>query len=256
MVTSGWWGIRWGSWLRNEKKKRVYWNHFHETPLSARMSLYVQKPFSSIVDEPPVGPTRLPQKPTIYQFSNPCVQTDLFEHIRQHREFIRAEIYNLVKPHVLKQLSCIEAPEIAIHIRRGDFKYGNPVTPVSYFLDCIRFIRVQTKRSLAVTVFTDAGTEEIGEVLKLENVRLAVKKPDILDILQMSQSRIIILSQSSTFSYWAAFLSEAIVIKPIGDWQGSLRPEEINRHRFEGKVSFDHPSSLKELSKALEKETW
>lgn len=256
MVTSGWWGIRWGSWFRKEKKKRVYWNHFCETPFSTRMLLYVQKTFSSIVDEPPVGQIRLPEKPTIYQFRKPSVQTDLFAHVRQQREFIRAEIYNLVKPQVLEQLKALEAPVIAVHIRRGDFIYGNPITPILFFVDCINFIRVQTGKPLTVTVFTDAHAKEIREVLKLENVKLAVKRPDILDILQMSQGRILILSQSSTFSYWAAFLSDGIVIKPMGDWQESLRPEEINQHRFEGKVSFDHPESLKELSKALQNETW
>jgi hypothetical protein len=150
----------------------------------------------------------------------------------------------------------MEAPEIAVHIRRGDFKLGNPVTPNAFFIECIRFIRARIKRPLAVTVFTDAHPGEIKDVLALENVRLAEQKPDILDILQMSKSKIIILSRSSTFSYWAAFLSDAIVIKHIDDWQDNIRPEDVNRERFEGKISFEKPCTLKALAAALENEAW
>ncbi len=39
----------------------------------------------------------------------------------------------------------------------------------------------------------------------------------------MSRSRILILSKDSTFSYWSAFLSEALVIMPATDWQAKIR---------------------------------
>jgi subtilisin-like proprotein convertase family protein len=39
----------------------------------------------------------------------------------------------------------------------------------------------------------------------------------------MSKSKFVILSRSSTFSYWAAFLSDALVIRPAGDWQLKIK---------------------------------
>jgi hypothetical protein len=256
LIASGWWGIRWGTWLRNENKKRMYWGYFHESPMVQKLSLYLSKHFYTCVSEPPVDLSQLPVKPTIFQFSETALYNDLFEPIRPHREFINAEIHKLLKPQVRKQLHNLEKPVIAVHIRRGDFKYGNPITPVSFFINAINFIRANTQRKLPVTVFTDAETEEIKDILAIENVHLSEKKPDILDILQMSRSKIIVLSQSSTFSYWAAFLSEAIVIKPFEDWQGDLRPADVNRRSFEGKICFGKPATLEQLAAVIKKEKW
>lgn len=256
LVASSWWGIRWGSWLRNEKHKRVYWGYFRESRWIDRLNVKLCQQLYETVAEPPVARQSLPKAPTVYCFRNAATQEDLFLDIRPHRIFIRSEIHKLLKPALLQQWQTLPAPEIAVHIRRGDFRHGNPVTPVNYFVQAIEFIRSCTGKTLPVTVFTDAEEEEITDVLQLENTKLAERKPDILDILQMSQSRVLVLSQSSTFSYWAAFLSDAIVIKPHGDWQNDLRPQEVNETRFEGKVSFSQPGTLESLRKALQKETW
>src|SRR5207249_8991781 len=97
-------------------------------------------------------------------------------------------------------------------------KLGSPFTPNEFFIDAINFIRQKTNSLLSVTVFTDAEPDEIADILQLPEVKLAERKPDILDILLMSQSKLIVLSKSSTFSYWAAFLSDAILIKAADDW--------------------------------------
>jgi len=65
-----------------------------------------------------------------------------------------------------------------------------------------------------------------------------------------------VLSQSSTFSYWGAFLSDAIVIRPAGDWQENIRPLEVNVRVFEGKVDFDDEYSVMHLKKALTAHSW
>jgi hypothetical protein len=117
---------------------------------------------------------------------------------------------------------------ISVHIRRGDFKFGNPITSLSFFIDAINSIRNVYGDELPVTIFTDAENTEIEDVLKLPAVCLSEEKPDILDILIMSMSRFIILSQSSTFSYWGAFLSDAVILKPHTDWQQYIRSSKIN----------------------------
>jgi hypothetical protein len=78
---------------------------------------------------------------------------------------------------------------------------------------------------LPVTIFTDANSKEIEDLLKLPNVSLASSNPDIVDILLLADSKYLLTSVSSTFSYWAAFLSEGIVIKPPKEWQAPLRHE-------------------------------
>ncbi|WP_121357032.1 alpha-1,2-fucosyltransferase [Flavisolibacter nicotianae] len=254
LVTSSWWGIRLGAWKRNEKQKRIYWGYFQESPLQKRMTMLFRKRLHRVVNEPPVAKCTLPFKPTIFRFAEPISQNELFNGIKPYRELIKAEIHKLLQPRLARQMASLERPEIAVHIRRGDFKLGSTITPNEFFIRCIQYIRSETGRDLRVTIYTDAEREEIEDVLQLGNAHLARQKADILDILEMSRCRIMILSQTSTFSYWAAFLSNAIVIKPHGDWYGDIRPWEINDRHYEGTVSFESPETLTELTKSLHRE--
>lgn len=256
LTVSCWWGIRPGTWLRNESRKRTYWGYFHESSLWKRFVISMRKRWFLVVNEPPVAKQVLPATPAIYRFSTPVTENDLFYGVKPYREYIREEIYRLLKPRLQMRLKVLHAPEIAVHIRRGDFKRGSTITPNSFFVQCIQFLRKETGKNLNITVFTDADPEEIKDVLALGNVQLAERKPDILDILQMSLSRYMVLSQTSTFSYWAAFLSDAVVIKPVGDWYADIRSPEINKKFFEGKVSFEEPATLLSLAAAIEKQSW
>lgn len=256
LVTSAWWGFRWGTWIRRERKKRLYWGYFRESPISQRVATEIRKRMLRVEREPAIQKTTLPLKSTLYCFHEIAPHADLFKDIRLYRDYIKKELINMLKPSLLQRWQILEAPEIGVHIRRGDFVLANPVTPLHFFSNCIQFIRKETCKNLRVTVYSDAGPNELKMILEQENVFLAGKKPDILDLLELSKSRIIITSQSSTFSYWAAFLSDAIVIKPEGDWQNNLRPKEINERLFEGKISFDEPEALNRLSHAIKKEAW
>lgn len=231
MVTSSWWGFRAGAWLRREKKKRLYWGYFKEDSLIKR----IQATFYSIkiptVHEPEIEILSAAQKqtPAFFLFDTVTVNEDLFAPVRSYRNYIRDEINKILSPALQRQLTKYKEPVIAVHIRRGDFKLGNPVTPLSFFIDGINAVRKSVNDNWQVTIFTDAEKNEIAEILLLPNIKLAETKPDILDILLMSKSRVLILSQSSSFSYWGAFLSDAVILKPSGDWQGELRPAEINK---------------------------
>ena len=151
----------------------------------------------------------------------------------------------------MQKLEWYIKPVIAIHIRRGDFKIANPLTPLSFFLDCITSIRSVTGENWPVTIFTDAHPGEIDEILRLPDTFLAEEKPDILDILLMSQSKVIVLSQSSTFSYWGAFLSDAVVLKPFDDWQKQIRNNDINRQFPEIAWRENDPACVQQLKVAL-----
>jgi hypothetical protein len=256
LVTIGWSGIRWGAWLRGEKKKRMYWDYFQETPFIMKWKACLLKQVVQVVRDPVIERITTNSQPAIFLFTQPAVQDDLFGDFREHRQFLRTEIYRLLKPALCSQLHAVHTPEISVHIRRGDFTISNPLTPIRFFVEAINFIRSAAGKSLSVTVFTDAGEREIKDVLALPNTRMAEKKADILDILQMSKSRVIVLSRSSTFSYWAAFLSEAIIIKPFEDWQEDLRPADVNRRSFEGKICFSKPATLEPLAAAIQKEKW
>ena len=225
LVTSYWWGFRWGAWKRNERRKRLYYGYFKESSFHSLLKMGIYKWIFPVVSEPPIvklAPQQLLGN-QVFIFHQVAVNHDLFGPLRHHRSLLTNRIYELLSPALLLQANQFEAPVIAVHIRRGDFKLGNPITPLSFFIDCIKQIRDATAEQWMVTIFTDAAPEEVAEVMALPGTTLAVVKPDILDILLMSKSRVMVLSQSSTFGYWAAFLSEAIVIRPATDWQQIIK---------------------------------
>jgi hypothetical protein len=250
MVTTSWGRIQWGAWLRWERKKRAYWGYFREDGWWQRWKTAIQAKRLTVVTEPEVK--KWPDTAgTLFVFDQVSPQTDLFGPFRAHREMVKEGLFALLTPQMRKALDTYAPPVIAVHIRRGDFKYGNPITPTAFFIEAIGLAREAAGKEWPVTIFTDAAPDEISDVLALPGVRLTGDKPDILDILLMSKSKVIILSQSSTFSYWGAFLSDAVIIKPAGDWQDDLRPADINKRLFEGKVDFDDPASVRQLKEGL-----
>lgn len=229
LVTSPWWGIRWGAWKRNERKKRIYWGYFRESSWIEKWGIWNSRLFCVTVKNPSVNNLeRRKLRKKLFVFDKVILQNDLFASIREHQLFLENEIYNLLNPALRQQIKKYEVPQIAVHIRRGDFKHGNPITPQAFFIACIRHIRVAVNNQLPVTVFTDAEANEISEVLALPDVKLADPKADILDLLLMSKARFLVLSRSSTFSYWAAFLSNAIVVRPHNDWQPLIKDSKNN----------------------------
>ena len=233
LVTSLWCGIRPGAWIRNEKRKRIYWGYFIEHHYSKRFFAYISTFFLNKVIDPLVDYQNSSNNSQrkVYIYQKVVTEDDLFSFIRDHREFIINELYRIIQPKLIKQLDNYIPPFIGVHIRKGDFQYSNQITPNNYFISAIQAVRKSIGMVWPVTIFTDAEPAELSDILSLPHVNITSDKPDIVDLLLLSKSRVLILSQSSTFSYWAAFLSDAWVIKPRGDWQKHIRsfndPKEI-----------------------------
>jgi len=246
-ITSGWVAIRWGAWLRNENKKRMYLGYFQEEPLLIHWLVRMKFLFKRPVEEPPIE--KLDNlKNNYFLFQQEIISEDLFEPLRPYRFWIKSELVKMLTPRLRAQFNQLKKPAIAIHIRRGDFKYANPITPIQHFITCINIIREICKEKMPVTIFSDATKEELVEILALEDVSFTTSKADILDILQMSESQILLLSESSTFSYWGAFLSSAFVIIPHTDWQVSIRND---RDFPEFKLDYTDNKSCEELTDLL-----
>ena len=253
MGTSAWWGIHWGSIIRSEKKKRFYHGYFKETPLITKCIFTLHQFFWKVKKNPSLAvlPAVEQAAKTLFLFDKAITHEQLFMPLNAHRDFIKEQLYNLLQADKKAQLVSYPIPAIAVHIRRGDFKLANQTTDLSFFISAIELVRHTKKSIVPVTIFTDAGKEELQEILALPQTSLAAEKADILDILLMSQSSIIILSQSSTFSYWAAFLSDAFVIMPHNDWQEGIKPNGENYR--EVKWNKDNPEDVALLQNLLMK---
>ena len=244
---SSWWGLHWGALLRREKRSRLYLNYFEETPLWTIIKMELLKKMEDVEYNPEVK--RIQQgsdKKKLYVFNKVAAQQDLFGPLREHQPILKMRIYNMLTAGMKKKLSRYTPSYIGVHIRRGDFKLSDQTTPDNYFIRGIQLIRNIAGEQIPVTVYTDAYADEMQELLSMPHVELASKKPDILDLLLLSQSKIMMLSRSSTFSYWAAFLSDAVVVRPSNDWQPLIKinAEKNGYHEiqwdYESDVSTDN----------------
>ena len=227
LVTSSWWGFRWGALVRQEQKKRLYWKYFREAAVFSRIKALWYLKYRKVIVEPKAEYLSEDQssKCNLYLFNKVMPDYNLFDPLRGHYNLIVNELHCALRPSKKKLLDKYERPVIGIHIRRGDFKLGSTLTPLNYFIEGIKIIREISGDDWPVTVFTDAGKEEIETLLSLPATRLAEEKADILDILLLSKSDVLLLSGGSTFSYWAAFLSNAFVIRPMNDWLGNIKTQ-------------------------------
>lgn len=224
-TTSSWWGLHWGALVRRERKKRLYLGYFTETALWKQLLMKLDIKKNAAEHNPSIEiitGIKNNQKKN-YIFDTVLTDTDVFGPIRDHREIVIAELNKILADKMKIRLAEYGTPLIGIHIRRGDFKIGNQTTPLEYFIKGIETIRATVGKCLPVTVFTDADAHELAALLLLPAITIADNKPDILDILLLSKSKVMILSKSSTFGYWAAFLSDAIIIRPATDWQQVIR---------------------------------
>lgn len=244
VVTSSWWDFHWGAILRRETKSRLYLGYFRESSLTDRIVIRVQAIFKNIIHEPPLQKTdNRAGTRSVYLFNKVITNEDLFYRLRDYQELIVSELYSMLTPKMIKRLKSYSRPVIGVHIRRGDFKMGNQTTPLDYFISAIRLIRNTVNEDLPVTVFTDAHESELQELLQMPNISIAGNKPDILDILLLSKSQVMILSRSSTFGYWAAFLSDALVVRPHYDWQEKIKVSEVEKNYYEIKWNIKEEDS-------------
>lgn len=224
-ITSSWWGFRWGALVRREARKRLYWRYFNETSIVKQLSSkYFLKNYKVVV-EPQVKKIEESSKSfkKVYLFNKVITESNIFEPLDGYQDYIKNMLLKNLHDSKKNILNKYSIPVIGVHIRRGDFKLGSTITPLEYFIDGIKKIRELVGTDLPVTVFTDASEEELENLMKLSNIKIAEKKPDILDIILLGQSKIMILSSTSTFSYWGAFLSDAIVLRHKSDWLAKIK---------------------------------
>ncbi len=252
--TSSWWGIRPGAFLRREQRKRLYWNYFTETTFLKKLELRMRFRFGKVSTEPRVQKFHgNGNRPGLFVFESVIRDNDLFGELRTHTGVILGELNQIITPKIKKLVREYPAPVIGIHIRRGDFKIANPITSNEFFIMGINSIREATGSMLPVTVFTDADKNEIEDILALPETYMAAPAPDIVDILLLSKSKIMLLSQSSSFSYWGAFLSNAVVVRPAGDWQTRIKNDDAQSGYTEIKWDYTDENSTKEFIKQISK---
>lgn len=225
MHTSSWTTIHYGAWLRRERKKRLYTGYFKARGFLKTIRFLFYLNTKKKIIEPSVQQMNAIESNKIFVFNKIFGNYDFFKEVRPYKEIVRKGLFEMLHPTLKEQYKNYKKPVIGLHIRRGDFKRGSTITPLSFFIEVVNTLRKEAGAELPVTIFTDAEPLEIEELTRLNNITLADPKPDILDILLLACSEIVVLSIGSSFSYWAAFLSGGKIIKNEGEWHVPFRTD-------------------------------
>ncbi len=98
---------------------------------------------------------------------------------------------------------------VAFHIRLGDFLLSNNQIPRDKILKTIEFFL--KKKSYKINIYSDFDLSKLIDYLGLSSlpldVRLIKNSSPMLDIIDMSNHKIIVGNPRSTFVEWARFLS-------------------------------------------------
>jgi len=231
--TSSWFSLFWGAWFRRENRKRIYIGYFKRYGFITSSRYFFCRLFYKKIEEPVIEKLSTIPRNTLYVFNKTYRTFDFFDEVRPNKTLVKQGLYNMLTPLVKTAYEKTEKPVIGMHVRRGDFKFSNTITPLGFFIEVLEEIRTQTGEALPVTVFTDADKEDLSALLNLSNVSLAQPNADIVDILLLASSKYLITSVSSTFSYWSAFLSDGIIIKPPEEWHVPFRTKDDQAFKHE-----------------------
>lgn len=158
---------------------------------------------------------------------------DYFVGLRGNEGLLRSAFHELVRPRVRREVYARPAPEIALHVRRGDFvTIDRQLSRIEYFVDAVERIRDVVGQCVPATVFTDGSADEVDALRRLPNLQLHDRIGDVGDLLHMSRANYIVTSLHSTFGYWAAFISDASIILDCA--HGETRIRSSSNQLFEG----------------------
>jgi Glycosyl transferase family 11 len=203
---NGWKRIHLGPIIRRENSLR-YYNYFNTRSCRIKL-LFINK--ANLIFEPSLQlQFTIPQENKCYIFNRiPVISNgDIFIDFWEYRDNIKKEFFNIINNKIKEKIRELKKPEISIHIRRGDFNYLNISTDIDYYIEKLKQVRSIFGYNAITYVFTDADEEEIGEILKINNVFLIKNNNDILDLAHISMAQYIIHTPKSTFSLWSKFLS-------------------------------------------------
>jgi hypothetical protein len=256
--------IKIGPWLRGERNKRVYsgFFNFEKNNISALFDKWKVKNISTelIIPEPEIKQLENSEDFTKYfLFHEIPHYSKRFEGLTNDRGLVINQLNNIIRPSIKKRLEELKPPCIGVHIRMADFKKikegeefgreGATRTPEDYFVKTIQSIRNTYGDNLPVSIFTDGSKKEFCSLLQQPKIHFIEGNNDLVDLLLLSKSDIIITSGGSTFSYWAAFLSDGIVIMHPSFNNIKIRPEGLNT-QYEG-VFDKNNLRLKEAIQAI-----
>ncbi|MDZ8188201.1 MAG: alpha-1,2-fucosyltransferase [Nostoc sp. ChiSLP02] len=259
IVAPAWGKLVIGPYIRGERDKRYYGHLFSNKNYVSSINYFMArlKKNIHIYHNPAISKIELfnlePSEANFYLFIFNQLPhwSDFFVDLKEYQPIIKEKLLTTIRPSVLEAISVRPAPQIGIHIRMGDFKalkpeddftkLGGVRTPFSWFIRVIDAIRAIAGYDVPVTIFSDGRDRELSELLTLSQISRASTASALSDMLTLSQSKVLITSSGSTFSYWASYLGKCPTIWHPAHFHAGVFSADVSQTVFEG--GFD-PESM------------
>ena len=239
MYCVGWTKPKIRTIIRREKSSRLYLHQIKKQGILDSLKILCKYALGKKGYDPIVSKISNDDCRTVFVFrdlqanSNP---EDPFRELIDFRDFVLKSLSNLISNECRDQISETSFAPIAVHVRRGDFSHFDWWQPIESFCEMLQNARSLAQECLPATVYSDGTIEELKPLLEMPNVTLAPNAPDIVDLFRLSRSQVLITSRASTFSNWAAFMSEGMILRDPLFSPMPCRPSTLNEQWFEGAV--------------------
>lgn len=116
---------------------------------------------------------------------------------------------------------------IGLHVRLGDFAAAgapgavNTRLPLDWFIDRLRVLRAALDETLPAVICSDGSAEELAALLAEPGVSLR-QGGDAMDDIWALSDAVAIIASGSTFSYWAGYLGDGVVVSRDGAWRADF----------------------------------
>jgi len=213
LLSPTWVNIKPGAIFRGENDKRFYNGLFiqEQNNIAGIKKIYLQYALPHL-DEEVLYKENEVRPGHVYVFSG---LKNYFEPFANQYKFIRQklDVITCAKHKIIFDFS----GSVSVHIRLGDFKVSNSQTSILWFKEKLLQLREAIKKDMPCYIFSDGNEDELSDLLQLPDVKKIFFGSSIADMIALSQSNILLGSNSSTFSMWAAFLGRMPTIWPIKD---------------------------------------
>lgn len=167
------------------------------------------------IKEPINTPVNTNKKQVIVFWNIPR-HADFLNEFIPERNFIKEQLFSNLSSKTLKKYKALSTPLISIHLRKGDLP-EHMRTPNEDIIKIIEFFNKRYKTHLPFCLFVDSPPSSVADILHIPNVHIEHTHNPMVDLLHLSKSKVIVPSIISSFSTWACFLSEAVILRHPND---------------------------------------
>jgi hypothetical protein len=207
MLPTRWLQLKIGPLVRGERDRRLYAGLFDREPWAINRTLGHALGGRRLLPEPSdlSTPGHSPYRRSVIVFSG---VSDYFERLVQHRALVRDRL-RVISRFGIPPID--RPPPVIAHVRRGDLA-AKWRTPDEWYLAAARLLRC-CGYDREVGIVSDGTDAELRPLLD-EGFILIRGRNALEDLWTLSSANVLLGSGVSTFSSWATYLGDGLLLAP------------------------------------------